>query len=386
MFSSAAWPMRLPTAVDPVKATLSMPGCAASAAPAVGPSPVTTFSAPGGNPASSASSARRSAVSGVSSAGLSTMAQPVASAGPIFHTAISSGKFHGMIAPTTPDRLAARVGEELVLAEAGQRRLHRRALDLGRPAGAVAHEVHGRRHVHALRDDERLAVVDGLDLGELGRVRLEQVGQLQQPALAIDRAGRAPFARLERGARRFHGAVHVGGAGRRHGGHHLAVAGSRTSSRWPDAASRHSAPISIRRGLERNPRHPGRGSGARSRDSPENGGDRYGHPSAVYRACTGPLSIGRSRNALGYALRGCVFAPPGGGTSWASVRLLPLPRSWRSSDRPAGGAARARSSQGTRSPRRRLAAQRRRSRATSPVRRRRAKRGPTRATATASSA
>ena len=102
MFSSAAWPMRLPTAVDPVKATLSMPGCAASAAPAVGPSPVTTLSAPGGNPASSASSASRSAVSGVSSAGLSTIAQPVASAGPIFHTAISSGKFHGMIAPTTP--------------------------------------------------------------------------------------------------------------------------------------------------------------------------------------------------------------------------------------------------------------------------------------------
>jgi hypothetical protein len=28
--------------------------------------------------------------------------QPVASAGPSFHAAISSGKFHGMICPTTP--------------------------------------------------------------------------------------------------------------------------------------------------------------------------------------------------------------------------------------------------------------------------------------------
>ena len=57
---------------------------------------------PGGMPASPINSPRRSAVSGVSSAGLSTTVQPAASAGPIFHAAISSGKFHGMIAPTTP--------------------------------------------------------------------------------------------------------------------------------------------------------------------------------------------------------------------------------------------------------------------------------------------
>jgi formylmethanofuran dehydrogenase subunit E len=33
---------------------------------------------------------------------LSTTVQPVASAGPSFQAAISSGKFHGMICPTTP--------------------------------------------------------------------------------------------------------------------------------------------------------------------------------------------------------------------------------------------------------------------------------------------
>ena len=102
MLSMAALPISLPTAVEPVKAILSTPGCAASAAPAVGPVPVITFSAPLGNPASSAHSARRSAVSGVSSAGFNTMLQPVASAGPTFHTVIISGKFHGMMAPTTP--------------------------------------------------------------------------------------------------------------------------------------------------------------------------------------------------------------------------------------------------------------------------------------------
>jgi hypothetical protein len=53
-------------------------------------------------PASAMSSTSRRAVSGVCSAGLSTTVQPVVSAGPSFHAAISSGKFHGMIWPTTP--------------------------------------------------------------------------------------------------------------------------------------------------------------------------------------------------------------------------------------------------------------------------------------------
>ena len=55
-----------------------------------------------GRPASRASSAKRSALSGVSSAGLSTTVLPAASAGASFHAAIVSGKFHGTIRPTTP--------------------------------------------------------------------------------------------------------------------------------------------------------------------------------------------------------------------------------------------------------------------------------------------
>ena len=41
-------------------------------------------------------------MSGVSSAGFSTTVLPAASAGASFHEAIASGKFHGVISPTTP--------------------------------------------------------------------------------------------------------------------------------------------------------------------------------------------------------------------------------------------------------------------------------------------
>ena len=92
------WPVRC----EPVNATLSTSGCAASAAPAVSPKPGTTLTTPGGTPASRHSSASRSGVSGASSAGFSTTVQPVASAGPIFQIEAVSGPFQGMIAPTTP--------------------------------------------------------------------------------------------------------------------------------------------------------------------------------------------------------------------------------------------------------------------------------------------
>ena len=93
--------MILPTSVEPVKAILSTPGCATSAAP-VPPSPVMMLTTPGGRSASAQISASSSAVSGVVSAGLSTTVLPHASAGAIFQAAISSGKFQGMIEPTTP--------------------------------------------------------------------------------------------------------------------------------------------------------------------------------------------------------------------------------------------------------------------------------------------
>ena len=91
-----------PTAVEPVNATLATSGCSTRRRPHVRPGPATTLSTPSGSPASSASRSSSSAVSGVSSAGLSTIVLPAASAGATFHAAMTSGKFHGTMSPTTP--------------------------------------------------------------------------------------------------------------------------------------------------------------------------------------------------------------------------------------------------------------------------------------------
>ncbi len=71
-----------PVSVSPVNVTLSTSSWPASAAPAVGPKPVTTFTTPGGMPTSSISSASRSAESGVCSAGFRTTVFPAAREGP----------------------------------------------------------------------------------------------------------------------------------------------------------------------------------------------------------------------------------------------------------------------------------------------------------------
>ena len=82
--------------------TLRTSGCDTNRCPTTEPDPVTTWNSPSGSPASSASSPSRIAVSGVSSAGLSTTALPAASAGAKPHDAIVIGKFHGTMIPTTP--------------------------------------------------------------------------------------------------------------------------------------------------------------------------------------------------------------------------------------------------------------------------------------------
>ena len=69
---------------------MSTSSCVTSAEPAGSPWPVITLSTPGGR-MSAASSASRSVVIGVVSAGLRTIVLPVASAGPIFQIAIISG-------------------------------------------------------------------------------------------------------------------------------------------------------------------------------------------------------------------------------------------------------------------------------------------------------
>src|SRR5699024_4746263 len=64
--------------------------------------PVTRLMTPFGKPASSHNSISFTAVIGLSLAGFMTKVQPAASAGPIFRVSIAAGKFHGVIAATTP--------------------------------------------------------------------------------------------------------------------------------------------------------------------------------------------------------------------------------------------------------------------------------------------
>ena len=79
-----------PVGTDPVTVILSTPTCELRASP-TNPSPCTTEKTPGGNPASSSTSANATALSGVCSEGLKTIALPAASAGAAFQQAICSG-------------------------------------------------------------------------------------------------------------------------------------------------------------------------------------------------------------------------------------------------------------------------------------------------------
>ena len=102
-FSEPAAAARIlrPTSVEPVKASLSMPGWLTISSP-VRPSPVTMLTTPAGTPAMTQISAKRIAVNGVNSAGLRMTVLPSAIAGAIFQASINSGKFQGMICPQTP--------------------------------------------------------------------------------------------------------------------------------------------------------------------------------------------------------------------------------------------------------------------------------------------
>ena len=101
-FSPAAFTMRLPVVVEPVKLMARTSGWAHKGSPTSCPKPCTTFSTPGGMPASSASSPRRAAVSGLSSLIFSTAVLPKARQGATFQVAVMKGTFHGLMRAHTP--------------------------------------------------------------------------------------------------------------------------------------------------------------------------------------------------------------------------------------------------------------------------------------------
>ena len=88
-----------PTSVEPVNVSLRSRGSAMIGFDtSLDDDDVITLSTPGGRPASSRIPASASIDSGVCCAGLITIVQPAAIAGPILRVPIAIGKFHGVIA------------------------------------------------------------------------------------------------------------------------------------------------------------------------------------------------------------------------------------------------------------------------------------------------
>src|SRR4051795_2040353 len=91
----------LPVATEPVKLIFRGVGCDVTHDPRPSP-PLTTLNTPGGN-TSRSSSPIFNVLSGVNGDGFSTMVLPARSAGAIFQDARVTGKFHGVMAATTPN-------------------------------------------------------------------------------------------------------------------------------------------------------------------------------------------------------------------------------------------------------------------------------------------
>ena len=207
--SAVAAAMREPVAVLPVNEIFARLGWSTRAWPASAPNPVTTLTAPGGKPASTASSASRSTVAEVYSDGLITTVLPTHSAGASLLVVSVSGEFHGVIAPTTPERLARRVVEHGAVGGGDDV-----AVDLVGQTGVVV-VVLGQRGQLGAHLAQQLAVVLGLHPGELLGVLADEVAEPAQQVAAPRRAQVPPARVLERRARRVDRPADVGGVAAR---------------------------------------------------------------------------------------------------------------------------------------------------------------------------
>ena len=104
-------------------------------------------------------------MSGVVSAGLSTTVFPQASAGAIFHAAMSSGKFQGMICPATPSGCGFAPGTRT-----------RACRPSPRSRRSARRRAAGRRRGFP----DRLAAVDRLEHGEFAGALLHQARDAEQ--------------------------------------------------------------------------------------------------------------------------------------------------------------------------------------------------------------
>src|SRR3954454_6515402 len=102
MLRPATSAMRQPTAVDPVKLIMSTSGDSTIASDGGTCDELTTFTTPGGNPASSKSSHMRMTPSGSCSGGFTTTVLPIARAGASLPDMFVTGKLYDAKQPTTP--------------------------------------------------------------------------------------------------------------------------------------------------------------------------------------------------------------------------------------------------------------------------------------------
>src|SRR4051794_15582507 len=103
--SSSAFPaarsaIRSPVAVEPMKPTTAVAGCATSSSPTSGPGPSTKLKTPVGSSASATHCASRPEQTAVLGAGVQTTVLPAASAGAAISAGIVYGQFHGVTTAT----------------------------------------------------------------------------------------------------------------------------------------------------------------------------------------------------------------------------------------------------------------------------------------------
>ena len=209
-----------------------MPGWRPIGSPTSGPVPVTTLRTPAGIPASMASSATRSAVSEVSSAGFTHQRAAGGERRADLPGEHQQREVPGQHQPDDADRLA---DDERDMVVGGRRHL---VVDLVDRLGVPAQALHGLGQVDGLAVEDGLAAVEALHHRQLDQVRLDQVGQPQQRGLAVGRVQLRPAAVLEGGAGAGDRGVDVLGPAGRQAREHRAV-GRVDGLEGPARARRH---------------------------------------------------------------------------------------------------------------------------------------------------
>ena len=175
---------------------------------------------PGGKSVCSVmSSPSTAAHHGVSGAGFRTTVFPAASAGPILARLIWCGKFHGVIAPTTPTASRAmvrRVG--IPIGDASPRSVSTRSSRRYRPRTPDRRpDLPAERSAVSIRGAPTSAMVRSRSSSRCSLHRLTQLAHAPHPQLGVAR----PVGLVEGPSRRIDGAAHVLGVGIGRGTQHF---------------------------------------------------------------------------------------------------------------------------------------------------------------------